>query len=82
MSDAMSFAEVGEQYVELLPARTVLSLLPAGGPGANGDPGTPGAHGNSVSSVTPWRIFDFSGSDSSHPYGVGDTADSAHASPS
>lgn len=26
MSDAMSFAELAEQYVELLPARTVLSL--------------------------------------------------------
>lgn len=28
MSDPMCFAELGEQYVELLPARTVLSLCP------------------------------------------------------
>ena len=27
MSDAVSFVEIKEQYVELLPARTVLSLL-------------------------------------------------------
>jgi hypothetical protein len=74
MSDAMSFAEVGEQYVELLPARTVLSLLPAGIPGANGESGTPGASGKSYSSFTvwTWRIFD-----SSSPYGVGDTGGSA-----
>ena len=40
MSDAMSFAEIDGQHVELLPARTVLSLFSAttsgGGRGGNG----------------------------------------------
>ncbi|MGB8961892.1 MAG: hypothetical protein WCC38_08065 [Pseudonocardiaceae bacterium] len=50
MSDAMSLAELAGQHVELLPARTVLSLLRAGtdGAGTPGEPGTPGAHGPSV----------------------------------
>ncbi len=40
MSDAMSFAELEEQHVELLPPRTVLSLFSAAAPGASGTPGT------------------------------------------
>ena len=35
MSDALSFAEIDSQHVELLPARTVLSLFTAGGGGTN-----------------------------------------------
>jgi len=31
MSDALSFAEIDSQHVELLPARTVLSLFIVGG---------------------------------------------------
>jgi hypothetical protein len=31
MSDALSFAEIDSQHVELLPARTVLSLFAVGG---------------------------------------------------
>jgi hypothetical protein len=31
MSDALSFAEIDSQHVELLPARTVLSLFTVGG---------------------------------------------------
>jgi hypothetical protein len=42
MSDALSFAEIDGQDVELLPARTVLSLFSAGG----GNGGTAGAGGN------------------------------------
>ncbi len=82
MSDAMSFAEVCEQYVELLPARTVLSLLRAGTTGANGDPGTRGANGQSISSFTLWGIFGYGGSDSSYSYSysTGDTSSSAHGS--
>ena len=42
MSDALSFAEVDGQHVELLPARTVLGVLDvlAGGQGLGGDDGT------------------------------------------
>jgi hypothetical protein len=40
MSDALSFAELEEQHVELLPPRTVLSMISF--PCAPGKPGTPG----------------------------------------
>ncbi len=43
MSDALSFAEIDGQHVELLPARTVMSLCHAGG----GDGGQ-GGHGGSA----------------------------------
>ncbi|MGA9689890.1 MAG: hypothetical protein WBR33_00225, partial [Pseudonocardiaceae bacterium] len=33
MSDALSFAEIDGQHVELLPARTVMSMFSAGGDG-------------------------------------------------
>lgn len=50
MSDAMSFAEVQDQLVELLPNRTVLSLLPVA-QDVIGTPGKPGTPGNSASLV-------------------------------
>jgi hypothetical protein len=43
MSDALSFAEINGQHVELLPARTVMSLLRTGG--ENGGRGGNGGHG-------------------------------------
>lgn len=52
MSDALSFAEVDGQRVELLPARTVLSMFSMGGPprgdagtGSTGSPASPGVTG-------------------------------------
>ena len=42
MSDALSFAEINGQHVELLPARTVMSLLRTGG--ENGGRGGNGGH--------------------------------------
>ena len=36
MSDALSFAEIDGQHVELLPARTVLSCCGGGGKGGDG----------------------------------------------
>lgn len=53
MSDTLSFAELARQHVELLPARTVMSLFStdgrAGTPGAGGqgDPGSGHNEGNS-----------------------------------
>jgi hypothetical protein len=38
MPDSLSFAEIDAQHMELLPARTVLSLFSADGPGG-GDAG-------------------------------------------
>lgn len=80
MPDARSFAELGEQYVELLPTRTVLSLLPTG-TGANGDAGTHGANGQGISRFTFFGIFGYGGSDSSYGYGYShsaSTGSSAH----
>ena len=49
MSDALTFAQLDGQHVELLPARTVLSLFSAGplggGRGGNGGLGGPGGTG-------------------------------------
>jgi hypothetical protein len=48
MSDAMSFTEVDKQYVELLPPRTVLSMLRATAPGPKGDAGAHGPGGKNL----------------------------------
>lgn len=45
MSDALSFAEIDGQHVELLPARTVMSMFSTGGC-EGGDGGTGGAGGS------------------------------------
>jgi hypothetical protein len=45
MSDALSFAEIDGQHVELLPARTVLSMFSTGGGPRGGDAGNAGAGG-------------------------------------
>lgn len=49
MSDALSFADIDGQHVELLPARTVMSMFRAcgcGGGESGGDGGTGGNGGN------------------------------------
>ena len=42
MSDAVSFVEIDGQHVELLPARTVLSMFAQGTDGGYGTGGAPG----------------------------------------
>ncbi|HKR51568.1 MAG TPA: hypothetical protein VJT72_18700 [Pseudonocardiaceae bacterium] len=68
MSDPMCFAELGELHVELLPARTVLSLW-AVSTGGNGDPGTAGANGQGGSKFSFFGIFGYGGSDSTYTFG-------------
>ena len=52
MSDGLSFAEIDGQHVELLPARTVLSLFSAGGDCCGGgDGGTGGAGGDAQGGI-------------------------------
>jgi hypothetical protein len=46
MSDALSFTEIDGQHVELLPARTVMSMFSTGGDCEAGDGGTGGAGGD------------------------------------
>jgi hypothetical protein len=59
MSEAMSFAALDGQHVELLPARTVLSLFSVGDPGSNGSHGNAGADGKSIPQTTKWNLFGF-----------------------
>jgi hypothetical protein len=42
MSDTLSFAELDSQHVELLPPRTVMSMLTMGGDGSGGSGGNGG----------------------------------------
>lgn len=78
MSDTMYFAELDGQYVELLPARTVLSLLHAGA-GANGDAGTHGSNGQGTSKFTFFGIFGYGGPDSSYTFSAtGSSANGNH----
>lgn len=60
MSDPMSCAELAEQHVELLPARTVLSMVRAGTDGsaaAHSGSGTAGADGQSIPGTNLWALF-------------------------
>ena len=61
MSDAMNCAEFDDQSIELLPARTVLSLFTADVLG-NGEPGKAGANGQSEHGFTFFGIFGWNGS--------------------
>jgi hypothetical protein len=55
MSDGLSFAEIDGQHVELLPARTVLSMFSTsggcGGGCGGGDGGTGGAGGDAQGGI-------------------------------
>jgi hypothetical protein len=74
MSDPLTFAELEAQQVELLPARTVLSLFSAG------TPGTPGANGSAtpgipnISNVFTSGIFSFHSTGGIATGGMGGTA--------
>ena len=61
MSDAMSCAEFGDQYVELLPARTVLSLFNTDLLGG-GEAGKAGANGEGMHGLTFLGMFGWGGS--------------------
>jgi hypothetical protein len=80
MSDPMSFAELTEQHVELLPDRTVLSLLRAATGGSGGEPGSAGANGKSIPGTT-WMALLFpqheAGSGTTS-YGIGDATSTTH----
>lgn len=67
MSDALSFAEIDGQHVELLPARTVLSMIKAtggqcggnGGTGGNGGEGEGGIGVNALNIVLPDEQYNY-----------------------
>jgi hypothetical protein len=60
MFDGLSFAEIDGQLVELLPARTVLSMFSAGGPrgGDTGNAGTGGTGGTGGAGSGKAALFD------------------------
>lgn len=62
MSDATSCAEFGEQSIELLPARTVLSLFTADVLGG-GEQGKAGANGQGMRGFNFLGMFGWGGSD-------------------
>lgn len=82
MSEPISRAELDAHTAELLPQRTVLSLLSLAS--ARHDPGTQNAQGHSIPSSTWWMIFGYyppstdpapaSGPapSTAHSFGVGD----------
>ncbi len=51
MSDALSFVEIDGQHVELLPARTVMSMFVLGGGEEGGDGGKGGSGGSAQGGV-------------------------------
>ncbi|MGH3867206.1 MAG: hypothetical protein ACRDQ4_13890 [Pseudonocardiaceae bacterium] len=72
MLDLMSFAELTEQHVELLPARTVLSLWRAGTGGSAGDPGesgNPGTNGQGFPGFIWWYLSGSNRSGSGSSFG-------------
>jgi hypothetical protein len=78
MSDVISFAELGEQHVELLPARTVLSMLHGAINGPFGGP--PGDNGHGTSKMNFLGMFGWGGSDSNYSQASGDSGSSAQGS--
>jgi hypothetical protein len=74
MSDALSFVEIDGQHVELLPARTVMSMFHAGGHGGAGGNGQGGVGVNVLSGIGVLGTGVASGGDGSG--GNGGDADS------
>jgi hypothetical protein len=83
MSDPMSLAELTEQHVELLPDRTVLSLMRAatgGSAGSPGEAGSAGANGKGIPGTT-WMALLFPQHDAGSgttSYGIGDATSTTH----
>ena len=53
MSDALSFTEINRQYIELLPARTVMSMFMLGQSGKGGAVGGDGGGGGDDAGASP-----------------------------
>ncbi|MDQ2790793.1 MAG: hypothetical protein M3Y73_14220 [Actinomycetota bacterium] len=77
MSDNLTFAELEAQHVELLPARTVLSLLSAGTAGANGTANPPTGNGAGFNWMSGFFIGSGSGT-ATHGSATGGTGGTAH----
>jgi hypothetical protein len=75
MSDMLSFAEMEEQHVELLPPRTVLSLLNMGPPSRVCNPSNINSGGGTQTCASGWGGFNWGnvnyGGTQSNSAGVG-----------
>jgi hypothetical protein len=67
MSDARRCAELAAAYAELLPARTVLSMLSYGGIDITGPKGEPGTHGENGQSMRGFNFLGWFGWGGSNP---------------
>jgi hypothetical protein len=82
MSDALSFVEIDGQHVELLPARTVLSLFSAGGGrGGNGGKGGMGGVGRGGLGLNLVNVNAFGDQLNSAGDGFGGAGGSANGGP-
>jgi hypothetical protein len=79
MSDTLTFAELDAQQVELLPARTVLSLFSvSGGKGGDGGKGGAGGSGTGGLGVNAGNVNIFGGQLNSAGNGFGGDGGSAN----
>jgi hypothetical protein len=78
MSDALSFAEIDGQYVELLPARTVMSMFVVRGGGGDGGKGGPGGKGAGGIGLNVLNIDVIGDQTNSAADGVGGHGGNAH----
>jgi hypothetical protein len=95
MSDALNFAEIDRQHVELLPARTVLSLISAcgcdpgghgggggnAGDGGNGGVGGAGGTGRGGLGINLLNVNLFGDQTNSAGNGIGGAGGSANGGP-
>ncbi|MDQ2882415.1 MAG: hypothetical protein M3Y48_14730 [Actinomycetota bacterium] len=75
MSDALTFTEIDGQHVELLPARTVMSMFVAGNKGGDGGSAQGGLGVNVLSGIGVLGTGTASGGDAAG--GAGGSADSS-----
>jgi hypothetical protein len=78
MSDAVSFVEIDGQLVELLPARTVMSMFALGKGGGDGGVGGAGGKGTGGIGVNLLDIDVLGDQTNSAADGVGGAGGSAH----
>lgn len=77
MPDTMCFTEVDKQYVELLPPRTVLSLLHATAAGPKGDAGAHGPGGKGIYGMGLLGMIGWGGPDLHYSQVQSDTGSTA-----
>jgi hypothetical protein len=77
MSDALSFTEIDGQHVELLPARTVLSMFALGKGGGDGGQGGAGGKGTGGIGLNVLDIDVLGDQNNSAADGVGGSGGSA-----